>query len=217
MKFLVFIKNYSVRFFLLISICIALCIYFSNKTIQNNAENNTYDKIDAIPSVKVGILLGTSKQLKSGNINLYYQYRINATAELYNAGKIKKILISGDNSTKEYDEPNDMRLDLINLGIDSNDIILDYAGFRTFDSMIRLKEIFGQDTATVISQKFHNERAIYIAHKLGITVYGYNANDVTTYYGFKTQLREYLARVKTILDFTIGVEPKFLGEKLEIK
>jgi SanA protein len=205
-----------IKYPLIFSCLIFAIIYFANKTIILCSRNSIYSNLDSIPSTKVGILLGTRKLLKSGHVNHYYQYRIDATTQLYKSGKIEKILISGDNSTKEYDEPNDMRLDLINQGIDSNDIILDYAGFRTFDSMKRLKEIFGQDTAIVISQKFHNERAIYIAQKLDIKLYGYNAKDVTARYGFKTQLREYLARVKTILDFIIGVEPKFLGEKVKI-
>lgn len=190
-------------------------IWTANKLIINSAKNSIYSDLESIPNTKVGILLGTRKNISSG-LNLYYQYRIEAATELYKSGKITKLLISGDNSTKEYDEPNDMRLDLIANGIDSNDIVLDYAGFRTFDSIYRLKEIFGQSEAIVISQRFHNERAIYIATKLDIKLYGYNAKDVTVKYGFKTQLREYFARVKTILDFVLGLKPKFLGEKVII-
>lgn len=207
----------AIKFLIFSVLIIFSLIFFSNKLVEIKSENRTYTDVNLIPNAYVGILLGTSKLLNSGYENLYYRYRIDATIKLYKAGKIQRILISGDNSRKEYDEPNDMRNDLIVGGIDSNHIVLDYAGFRTFDSMKRLKEIFGQDTATVISQKFHNERAIYIASKMDIELNGFNAKDVDTYYGFKTQLREYLARVKTVLDFIIGVEPKFLGEKVEIK
>lgn len=207
----------AIKFLIFSVLIIFSLIFFSNKLVEIKSENRTYTDVNLIPNAYVGILLGTSKMLNSGYENLYYRYRIDATIKLYKAGKIQRILISGDNSRKEYDEPNDMRNDLIVGGIDSNHIVLDYAGFRTFDSMKRLKEIFGQDTATVISQKFHNERAIYIASKMDIELNGFNAKDVDTYYGFKTQLREYLARVKTVLDFIIGVEPKFLGEKVEIK
>ncbi len=94
---------------------------------------------------------------------------------------------------------------------------MDYAGFRTFDSVKRLREIFGQHAAIIISQKFHNERAIYIANKLNMNLYGYNAKDVGKYYGFKTMIREKFARVKVILDFIFGVKPRFLGEKIEVK
>lgn len=207
----------AIQFLIFSVLIIFSLIFFSNKLVEIKSENRTYTDVNLIPNAYVGILLGTSKILNSGYENLYYRYRIDAIIKLYKAGKIQRILISGDNSRKEYDEPNDMRNDLVAEGIDSNHIVLDYAGFRTFDSIKRLKEIFGQTKATVISQKFHNERAIYIASKMDIELNGFNAKDVNTYYGFKTQLREYLARVKTVLDFIIGVEPKFLGEKVVIK
>lgn len=192
-------------------------IFYANNLVTKTAKFKVYDKVDNIPEVKVGLLLGTSKYLSSGYENLYFKYRIQAATALYRSGKIKRIIVSGDNGSKEYDEASDMKYDLIANGIDSNHIYLDYAGFRTFDSMKRLKEIFGQKKAIIISQKFHNERAIYIGKKLDMEVYGFNANDVSQYYGFRTNLREYLARVKMLLDFVMGVEPRFLGEKVEIK
>ncbi len=192
-------------------------IFYENNLVTKTAKFKVYDKVDNIPEVKVGLLLGTSKYLSSGYENLYFKYRIQAATALYRSGKIKRIIVSGDNGSKEYDEASDMKYDLIANGIDSNHIYLDYAGFRTFDSMKRLKEIFGQKKAIIISQKFHNERAIYIGEKLDMEVYGFNANDVSQYYGLRTNLREYLARVKMLLDFVIGVEPRFLGEKVEIK
>ena len=191
-------------------------IFYANNLVTKTAKFKVYDKVDDIPEVKVGLLLGTSKYLSSGYENLYFKYRIQAATALYHSGKIKRIIVSGDNGSKEYDEASDMKYDLIANGIDSNHIYLDYAGFRTFDSMKRLKEIFGQKKAIIISQKFHNERAIYIGKKLDMEVYGFNANDVSQYYGLRTNLREYLARVKMLLDFVIGVEPRFLGEKVEI-
>ncbi len=109
-----------------------------------------------------------------------------------------------------------MRKDLIKAGVDSSVIYMDYAGLRTFDSMVRLKEIFGQDSVTVISQPFHNERAIYIASREGIYAIGYNAKDLDNMEGFKIQLREKFARVKVFLDFWFGKEPKFLGKKITI-
>jgi SanA protein len=110
-----------------------------------------------------------------------------------------------------------MRTDLINSGIDSANIYLDFAGFRTFDSMIRLREIFGQNAVTVISQRFHNERAIYIASKENIAAIGFNATDLNNSNGLKIQIREKFARVKVFLDFLFGTKPKFLGEKIQIK
>jgi SanA protein len=109
----------------------------------------------------VGLVLGTSQYLKNGYLNWYFKYRIEATVELYKKGKIDFILVSGDNSHKNYDEPTAFKNELIKRGIPADQIYLDYAGFRTLDSVVRAKEIFGQTSITIISQKFHNERAIY--------------------------------------------------------
>ena len=111
----------------------------------------------------------------------------------------------------------DFKEELVKRGIPEDRIFLDYAGFRTLDSVIRAKEIFGQEEITIISQEFHNERAIYLAGKNDIEAVGFNARDVSRRYGLKVQLREYLARTKVFLDILFEVEPKFLGEKIEIK
>lgn len=198
-------------------ILLGTVVFLSNKIVSSAARGRTFDEISSLPSAKTGLLLGTSKYVPNGNLNLYFKNRIDATVELFKSGKIHYIIISGDNSRSTYDEPTDMKIELIKSGIDSNKIYLDYAGFRTFDSVIRLREIFGQRRAIIISQKFHNERAIYIADKLNMELYGYNARDVGKYYGFKTMVREEFARVKVLLDFIFGVKPKFLGEKIEIK
>ncbi|RYZ26091.1 MAG: vancomycin high temperature exclusion protein [Chitinophagaceae bacterium] len=201
---------------LTLSVIAFLFIYFCNKSIKKSAEGKLYTDADAIPFNKVGLLLGTSKYLTNGLANLYYQYRIEATVKLYKKGKIKYIVVSGDNGREEYNEPEEMRQDLMTAGVDSSHIFLDYAGFRTFDSMVRLKKIFSQEAATIISQPFHNERAIYIAAKEGITAIGFNARDVNAEAGLIVQVRERFARVKVFLDYMFGNEPKFLGEKVLI-
>lgn len=132
------------------------------------------------------------------------------------ANKIKYLIISGDNSTQDYNEPAMMRKDLMQAGIDSTIIYLDYAGFRTFDSMVRVKEIFGQTEVTIISQKFHNERAIFIAQKEQIEAIGFNAQDVPLHADLKVKTREKLARVKVFVDYIFQTKPKFLGEKINI-
>src|SRR5882757_5199585 len=157
---------------LLVLLGTAFTIYLCNKTITGAAENKLYSDTRSIPFNRVGLLLGTSK-LVNGRNNAFYDYRIKAAVDLLKANKIKYLVISGDNSRKEYDEPTSMRLDLIKAGIDSTVIYLDYAGFRTFDSVIRLKEIFGQDSVTIISQQFHNERAIYLAGREGLFAIGF--------------------------------------------
>jgi len=189
---------------------------FADKIIDNKSKNYLYSDVIKIPENKVGILLGTSKYLRNGQINLYYKYRIEAAIALYKAGKIRYIVVSGDNSRKTYDEPTQMKSDLVANGVPENAIYLDYAGFRTWDSMVRMKEIFSQSSFTVISQRFHNERAIYLAHRYGLNAVGFNAKEVEKYYGFKTNLREKLARVKVFVDFFTNKKPKFLGEKIEI-
>lgn len=186
--------------------------------VKFNASGKLYTDVDDIPHNKVGLLLGTAPLNRWGNRNPYYDYRINAAAELYGAGKLDYILVSGDNHSTEYDEPSCMRQSLIEAGVPKEKIILDYAGFRTLDSVVRAKEIFGQDSLTVISQPFHNERALYLAKHYGIDAVGYNARDVKYWrICLKVQIREFLARVKLFIDLCIGKKPKFLGEKVEIE
>ena len=207
------------RFFKILTIIVMLCLislFISNKLIADNAEGKLYTDPAVIPYNKVALLLGTSRVNANGKLNPFYVNRINAAVELLKSRKVKYIIVSGDNSRTNYNEPEDMRRDLITAGVDSTVIFPDYAGFRTFDSIKRLKEIFNQDTVTIISQKFHNERALYIASKLGISAIGYNAKDVSSAAGFKTSVREKFARAKVFLDFWFGKEPRFLGPKIII-
>ncbi|MFD2593248.1 vancomycin high temperature exclusion protein [Aquimarina hainanensis] len=201
---------------IIISIFSVISLYKANKIVIDKTAEKTYDTITSIPKNKVGLLLGTTKFLQNGRVNLYYTYRINATVALYKAKKIDYILISGDNGTNTYDEPTTMKNDLITKGIPASRIYLDYAGFRTLDSIIRAKEIFTLQKFTIISQKFHNERAIFIAENKGINAIGFNARDVNIHYGLKTQIRERFARVKMIIDLLIGKQPKYLGKKIPI-
>lgn len=210
------IKKLKFTFISFIVLSLTL-IFISNYIIVGAAKNKTFSTLSEIPKNKVGLVLGTSKYLKDGRVNLYFTHRINATVQLFKSGKIDFVLISGDNGGVNYDEPNDFKNELLKKGIPEDKIFLDYAGFRTLDSVVRAKEIFGQNSVTIISQEFHNERAIYLASKHAVSAVGYNAKDVSLNYGFKTQLREYLARTKAFLDIVIGIEPKFLGNKIEIK
>ena len=197
-------------------ISVVTIIYLCNKIIVDAAKDNLYSEVNKIPFNKVGLLLGANKYGGHGHNNPYYYYRIEAAIKLLNNAKIKYIIISGDNSRKDYNEPESMRSDLIKGGIDSTKIYLDNAGFRTFDSIIRLKAIFGQDSVTIISQQFHNERAIYTASRVGIIAIGFNAKEAGNVQGLETPWRERLARVKTFLDFWLGKKPKFLGSKIII-
>lgn len=206
--------KYSILTGIVLILAIMLC---ANYSVEHTARKFTYQDVTSIPQNKAGLLLGTSKLLRSGLPNQYFQNRIQATVELYKAGKIKVIVISGDNSREGYNEPEDMKSELVQRGIPENKIYLDYAGFRTLDSVIRMEKVFGQKSFTVISQEFHNQRAIYIAHARNLQAIGFNAANVNAYSGFKTQLREKFARVKLFIDLWTGKSPKFLGEPIVIQ
>lgn len=201
----------------LLLIALILVIFVCNIIISSTAEGQIYTDTDTIPANRVGLVLGTSNRLTNGSPNPYYTYRIDATIALYKARKIEFVLVSGDNGSIYYNEPNTIKKDLINGGIPEHVIFLDYAGFRTLDSMFRAKFVFGLDKVTVISQKFHNERAIYIAKQKGLKAIGFNAQDISTSQGLKVQIREYLARVKVFIDMVLNTQPKFYGATIEIK
>ncbi|MDM1528337.1 SanA/YdcF family protein [Myroides odoratimimus] len=186
-------------------------IWFANYRVTNTTKDQLYNSVHEIPHNKVGMVLGTTKLLAGGYVNYYFTYRIEATAALYKAGKIDYIVVSGDHSRNDYNEPKDMEQALIERGVPKEKIYLDYAGLRTLDSVYRMNVIFGQDSFTIISQPFHNERAVYIANHLDLNTVAYNAQDVSRNYGFKTMLREKFARVKVLLDNLINKKPKYLG------
>ncbi len=174
---------------------------------------NIYTDIAQIDQYDVALVLGTSKYNRSGYRNMYFYNRIDAAVELYQAGKVKKILVSGDNALREYNEPYDMLKALMARGIPRKDIVLDYAGFRTFDSMVRAKEVFGQKSFVVVSQKFHLERALYIGMTKKMDVVGYVAKDPRAA-SLMLFGREVMARTKAVLDCQLlGTSPKFLGQK----
>ncbi len=209
------IKNIIILFLILIVLGI-LFTFWANHTIEYATDDYVTSSINKLPNEKVGLVLGTSKSLKNGNKNPYFFYRIEAAEELFKSGKIDYIIVSGDNSSQYYNEPEDMQTELIARGIPKTKIFLDFAGLRTLDSVVRAKEIFGQTSYIIISQRFHNERAVFLAQKKGIEAYGYNAKDVNKKAGFKTNLREYFARVKVFWDLFFGVDPKFSGSKVVI-
>ncbi|MDM1298137.1 YdcF family protein [Empedobacter falsenii] len=189
---------------------------FANYKIENSTEEFVTDKLEILPKAKVAVVLGTAPNLVNGYQNYYFTYRIEAATKLYQSGKVTHFILSGDHGRKNYNEPEAMKQALIKNGVPENVIYLDYAGFRTLDSMIRAKEIFGQNEFIVVSQGFHNQRAVYIARQNGINAYGYNAKDVNKHARLKTNIREYFARTKVFIDSFFGIQPKFLGEKIEI-
>ncbi|MEG0927646.1 MULTISPECIES: SanA/YdcF family protein [Chryseobacterium] len=204
------------KFFLLLLVAGIVFIAWANYSIKNESAPLVSYNIQDVPEAKTALLLGTGKTLSNGMPNAYFYNRIKAATDLYKTGKIQYIIVSGDNSTKDYNEPEDMQAALVQQGVPQDKIILDHAGFRTLDSVVRAKDIFGQTKIVIISQKFHNERAVFLAQKNGMEAFGYNAEDVNKYAGLKTNMREYLAKAKVYWDLLFGVEPKFGGEKIII-
>jgi SanA protein len=198
-------------------VVLLVLILISYYSVEFRTRNRVFDNMDDLPPNMVGLVLGTTKYVYGSTLNPYYLNRIDAAARLFKAGKVDYLLVSGDNGQVEYNEPIKMKKDLIEKGIPEDRIFLDYAGFRTLDSIVRSREIFGQEKITVISQEFHNERAVFIALSKDIDAVGYNAKDVSYRTGFKTNVREIFARVKMMFDLAVGVQPKFLGEKITIE
>lgn len=215
---MLFKKNiyiFHIGFWCLLPIVIAS--FFCNTIVLENSKNKSFSDASKIPHNNVGLVLGTSKYLKNGKLNPYFTSRIKATQKLYSANKISFILVSGDNSQKEYNEPLDFKNELVLLGIPENKIILDYAGFRTLDSVIRANKIFDLNSFTIISQPFHTRRALFISNVNNLNAIAFNAEEIEGTANIFTSIREYFARTKVLLDFLFGIEPKFLGEKILIK
>lgn len=163
------------------------------------------------PARDVGLVLGTSPTT-AGRPNLFFTARIRAAAELFHAGKVRHLIVSGDNRKAGYDEPTAMQDSLIALGVPASAITRDFAGFRTLDSVVRARDVFGQSRLTIISQEFHDTRAIFIAQSHGIDAIALAADDVGGAHGLLIRARETLARTKAVLDTKIlGTTPHFPG------
>ena len=181
------------------------------------ARNKTYSDVSLIPHRRVGLVLGCPKRVPGGWSNPFFENRMAAAAKLYHQRKVDFLVVSGDNHVHSYDEPTDMKNALIEKGVPKDRIYLDYAGLRTLDSVVRVKQIFLQDKVTIVSQNFHNQRAIFLASHHGIDAIGFDAPDVATEYALKTLVREQFAKVKAVLDiYVLRAKPHFLGQKIAI-
>ncbi len=190
---------------------------FANVKVERAAAGKIYTSVDSVPHNKVALMLGTNPLNKWGRPNSYFTNRIKTASELYKAGKVDYIIASGDNHTKDYDEPTAMRDSLMAQGVPEDRIILDFAGFRTLDSVVRAKEIFGCDSLTIISQADHNARALYLAEANGIESVAVSAPlRAGKWVRTRLAIREWLARDKMMLDIWFGKQPHFLGERIEI-
>ena len=192
--------------------------YLLDRYISYTSDSSIYTEIKDLPQKKAALLLGTAKYVAKGKKNYFYIYRIRAAVSLWKAGKVKAILVSGDNETKYYNETARMQKDLIKAGVPKEYISLDYAGFRTLDSVVRAEAVFDLEDYIIVSQQFHLERALFIAKAKGQKVIGFTAKDIAgTKAANKMMAREYLARIKAFLDvYILGTEPRFYGKKEKV-
>lgn len=204
---------------MVLSVLCIVGVLYCNYEVDSYASKFTVKELENLESKKVALVLGTSQYLTTGSSNPYFRYRMNTAAALYKYKKVKYLLLSGDNGDKYYNEPKAMKEALMKLGVPEKVIYLDYAGFRTFDSVVRCREVFGEENIVIISQPSHVRRAVYIARKKGIEAVGFEARDVEVSWqlGFRTTIREWLARVKVFIDlYILHTHPKFLGTKIQI-
>ncbi len=214
MRFLFLLIKWTV----ILSVVGILSIYLLDRYMDLSARDRIYTDVKTVPHKKAALLLGTAKYIAKGKKNYFYVYRIRAAATLWKAGKVDAIVVSGDNATKYYNETIRMKNDLVKAGVPKKYITADYAGFRTLDSIVRAEAVFDLEDYIIISQKFHLERALFIAKAKGQKVIGFAAKELEgTKAARKMRMREYLARVKAFLDvYILGTEPKFYGKKEKV-
>ena len=193
---------------------IFLAVLACNVWVIQSTQSRVFSDSHLIPHNKVALVLGTSSRLMNGNPNPFFVNRMARAAELYKLKKVEHFILSGDNQTRYYNEPETMRGALIALGVPDSTITLDYAGLRTFDSIVRSREIFGQDSLTIITQPFHSYRALFISDRMHINAVAVVADEPRTEKGLLVYFREYFARTKAVMDlYLLNTAPKHLGEK----
>lgn len=212
MKLLNLIRYSAVACILLVATILLVDRWFSDQ-----ASSRIFERTQDIPARSVGLVLGTSKYIAK-SLNPYYQYRIDSANQLYKEGKINILLLSGDNAHRSYNEPWTMKRDLLRSGIPEQDIVLDYAGFRTLDSVVRAKSVFDANHFVIITQRFHCERAIFIADRNQIDAICLAVPEPKGLAGLKIRSREVLARIKALIDvYILDMKPKFSGPKEPIE
>lgn len=189
----------------------------SNLWVVYSTKDELYTEQNQLPEHGIALVLGTSNRTSSGAPNLFFQKRIETAAALYHSGKIDQLLLSGDNSSQYYNEPVTMQKALVKLGVPESAITLDFAGLRTLDSIVRCKEIFGQNKITIITQPFHSYRALFISQYYGMDAVAVVADEPGFEYSFKVRIREYMARTKAVLDlYVLKTTPRHMGQKEEL-
>ena len=206
------LRPFVLDLILAVPVAVLLVVAYANIAATWASRGLIFSDVSQLPRTRVGLVFGTTDRV-DGRENLYFRFRIDAAEKVWKAGKVETLIVSGDNRSRFYNEPQRMREALVDRGIPAGRIVRDFAGLRTLDSVVRSKEIFGADTVLFISQRFHVERAIYLAKAHGIRAYGFAARDVKSAAGLKTRLREVGARVKMWLDVNfLHTRPRHLGE-----
>lgn len=188
-------------------------IFLTNIFIQTRAKSYIYKNMKDVPESQVVLIPGAAI-LKNGGLSPIFKDRVNTAIELYKAGKVSKILVSGDNSTLAHNEVNPVRDYLLKKDIPDADIFLDHAGFDTYSTMYRARDIFQVSSIIISTQYFHLPRAVFIARALGITAYGISADSGTIL--FKNYFREIFADEKAVFDLVFHIKPKYLGDIISI-
>jgi len=189
-------------------------LFAGNIWVVKSTEDDVYFDLTKLPDHRVGLVLGTSHRTTNGASNPFFEKRIETAATLFKLGKIDHFILSGDNRSVFYNEPIEMRKALIKLGVPAEVITLDYAGLRTLDSVVRSKEIFGQDKIIIITQPFHSYRALFISHYYDMDAVAMVADGPDYDDSIRVRIREYFARTKAILDlYVFNTAPRFMGEK----
>lgn len=194
----------------MLAVGLALVVLLCNRWVINSSDAYVYTNWALLPDNDVGLVLGTSPYTRGGKPNPHFYGRIEAAVQLYQIGKVRHLIVSGANPDRTYNEPRQMRRELVKAGIPENAITMDFAGLRTLDSVARAQEVFGLDRLTVITQEYHAYRAVFIGKKLNLRIAAYAAPGPGV--SFQPYVREVLARVKAVLDlFVLRTRPKFLG------
>lgn len=196
---------------------LVLLLLGSNAWVMLSTHKQVFKDVNEVPHKSIALVLGTSNRLSDGRPNPYFTNRIETAYQLFIKGKVDHIIVSGDNRSRYYNEPVAMRKALIEKGVPSSDITLDFAGLRTLDSIVRCKEIFGQESVTIITQPFHSYRALFISQYYNMDAVVMVANEPEAWQSTKVVARELLARPLAVLDLYIfKTTPRFLGEKEEL-
>lgn len=188
-----------------------------NQVVLSSTASRIYTSTDLVPSRPVALVLGTSPTV-AGRKNLFFERRMDAAALLYRSGKVKAILVSGDNGSVYYDEPGAMQKALVQRGVPTSAITQDHAGFRTLDSVLRAKRVFGVKEVTLVTDDFHLPRALYIARHEGLDAVGFQTKPLPPSVSPKTYVREVGSRALMFVDlYVLNREPKFGGPPIAIR